>query len=170
MSTFTPGEVVPPDDPRVVLEGQWGHQPGVAITVNSGSRIRFVFTGTRLKVLFDVEGLTSAPHLWVSIDDAEPSLYVVDQAVLDLTVDPGQHRVEIAVKDVDAHANRWNQPFGSAVVFAGPRLEFYGDSITQGVRALGAESGPEGSDGTRSFAYLTARAFGATSYQVGFGR
>lgn len=187
MSTFTPGEVVPPDDPRIVLEGQWGHQPGVAITVNSGSRIRFVFTGTRLKVLFDVEGLTSAPHLWVSIDDAEPSLYVVDQAVLDLTVDPGQHRVEIAVKDVDEHANRWNPPFGSAVVFVGllldtdcrlrlsgrpggPRLEFYGDSITQGVRALGAESGPDGSDGTRSFAYLTARAFGATSYQVGFGR
>jgi lysophospholipase L1-like esterase len=52
----------------------------------------------------------------------------------------------------------------------GPRLEFYGDSITQGVRALSADPESVGADGTRSFAYLTARAFGATAYQVGFGR
>lgn len=187
MSTFTPGQVVPPDDPRIVLEGQWGHQPGVAITVNSGSRILFAFRGGRVQALFDVHGLTSAPQLWVSIDDAEPELHVVDGPVIELAAEPGQHRVEIAVKDVDERVNRWNPPFGCAVVFAGlvldadsrirlggrpngPRLEFYGDSVTQGVRALGPELGPAGADGTKSFAYLTARAFGATAYQVGFGR
>ena len=51
----------------------------------------------------------------------------------------------------------------------GPRLEFYGDSITQGVRALSTHSESEGADGSKSYAYLTARALGATSYQVGFG-
>jgi lysophospholipase L1-like esterase len=51
----------------------------------------------------------------------------------------------------------------------GPRLEFYGDSITQGVRSLSSHSESEGADGTTTYAYLTARAFGAMSYQVGFG-
>jgi lysophospholipase L1-like esterase len=184
---FVPGEVVAPGDPRVLLEGQWGHQPGVATTVNSGSRILFGFTGDRAQVLFDVEGLTSWPHIWISVDEGEPALRILAGPVVDLELERGRHRVLIAVKDVDEHANRWVPPFGSAVVFAGlvlgvgtrleptavpagPRVEFYGDSVTQGVRALGMATGPDGSDGTRSFAYLTARALGATAYQVGFGR
>jgi lysophospholipase L1-like esterase len=182
------GEVVAPGDPRVVLEGQWGHQPGVAITVNSGSRISFTFNGTAVQALFDVSGLTTPPHLWVSVDEAEPELHVVEAPVIELTAErAGPHKVEIVVKDVNEHANRWNSPFGCAVVFAGlvlnaetrlrlsgrpggPRLEFYGDSITQGVRALSADPESEGADGSKSYAYLTARALGASAYQVGFGR
>ncbi|GAA3595235.1 hypothetical protein GCM10022235_78150 [Kribbella ginsengisoli] len=185
---FVAGEVVAPGDPRIVLEGQWGQQPGLAITVNSGSRISFTFNGTAVQALFDVGGLTTAPHLWVTIDDGSSTLYVVEQPVIELTADvAGPHKVEIVVKDVSEHANRWNPPFECAVVFAGlvldadtrlrlagrpggPRLEFYGDSITQGVRALSAHPESEGADGTKSFAYLTARALGASAYQVGFGR
>ncbi|MFB6726592.1 GDSL-type esterase/lipase family protein [Kribbella sp. NPDC056345] len=183
---FEPGEVVAPSDPRIVLEGQWGHQPGVAITVNSGSRLSFSFAGERVQLLFDTTGLTVAPHLWVKLDDGEPVLHVIEDSVVELTAPTGRHKVEVAVKDVREHVNRWNPPFECAVVFAGlvldvnsrlrlsgrpdgPRLEFYGDSITQGVRALGPEIESEGADGTASYAYLTARAFGATSYQVGFG-
>jgi lysophospholipase L1-like esterase len=171
----------------VVLEGQWGHQPGLAITVNSGSRISFTFNGTSVQALFDVGELATPPHLWVSVDEAEPDLYVVEQPVIELTAEQaGVHKVEIVVKDVNEHANRWNSPFGCAVVFAGlvldadtrlrlsgrpsgPRLEFYGDSITQGVRALSVHPESEGADGSKSYAYLTARALGASAYQVGFG-
>ncbi|WP_328326070.1 GDSL-type esterase/lipase family protein [Kribbella sp. NBC_00382] len=184
---FVAGEVVAPGDPRIVLEGQWGHQPGLAITVNSGSRISFTFNGTAVQALFDIGGLTTAPHLWVTIDEGEPTLYAVEHPVIELTTDAGVHKVEIVVKDVNEHANRWNPPFGCAVVFAGlvldadtrlrlagrpggPRLEFYGDSITQGVRSLSAHPESEGADGSKSFAYLTARALGASAYQVGFGR
>ena len=183
---FEPGEVVAPSDPRIVLEGQWGQQPGVAITVNSGSRISFSFAGERLQLLFDTDGLTVAPHLWITVDDGEPELHLIDDPVIELSAPTGQHRVEIVVKDVNEHVNRWNPPFECAVVFAGlvldvnsrlrlsgrpggPRLEFYGDSITQGVRSLSSHSESEGADGTTTYAYLTARAFGATSYQVGFG-
>ena len=185
--TFEPGQVVAPSDPRIVLEGQWGHQPGVAITVNSGSRISFWYAGERVQLLFDTDGLTVAPHLWITVDDREPSLHVVDGPVIELSEPEGQHRVTVVVKDVNEHVNRWNPPFECAVVFAGlvldarsvlrligrpggPRLEFYGDSITQGVLSLSNHPESEGADGTASYAYLTARAFGATSYQVGFGR
>ncbi|GAA1576457.1 hypothetical protein GCM10009789_32320 [Kribbella sancticallisti] len=184
---FVPGEVVAAADPRIVLEGQWGQQPGIATTVNSGSRISFTFNGERVQALFDVDGLTVPPHLWISLDDGEPRLYVVDQPVIELAAERGQHKVEIVVKDVNEHANRWNPPFGCAVVFAGlvldqdtrlrlsgrpggPRLEFYGDSITQGVRSLSAHPESDGADGSKSYAYLTARALGASAYQVGFGR
>ena len=183
---FEPGEVVAPSDPRIVLEGQWGQQPGVAITVNSGSRISFSFSGDRLQLLFDTDGLTVAPHLWITVDDGEPELHLIDDPVIELSAPTGQHRVEVVVKDVNEHVNRWNPPFECAVVFAGlvldvksrlrlsgrpggPRLEFYGDSITQGVRSLSEHPESEGADGTTSYAYLTARAFGATAYQVGFG-
>jgi lysophospholipase L1-like esterase len=187
VNEFAPGEVVAPADPRIVLEGQWGLQPGLATTVNSGSRITFTFNGGRVQVLFDTDGLTVPPHLWITVDDGEPRLHVVEQPVIELAAEPGQHRVEIVVKDVNEFVNRWNPPFDCAVAFAGlvldsstrlrlsgrpsgPRLEFYGDSITQGVRALSAEPESAGADGTKSFAYLTARALGATAHQVGFGR
>ncbi|MGC4944549.1 GDSL-type esterase/lipase family protein [Kribbella sp. DT2] len=185
--TFVPGEVVAPGDPRILLEGQWGHQPGLAVTVNSGSRLSFGFSGTGLQVLFDTDGLEVAPHLWVTVDDGEPTLHLIEQPVLELSVDDGRHTVELVVKDVNEFVNRWEPPFACAVSFAGlilddrttlrlgaqpggPRFEFYGDSITQGVRALSADPESAGADGTKAYAYLTARAFGATSYQVGFGR
>ncbi|TCC17140.1 G-D-S-L family lipolytic protein [Kribbella sindirgiensis] len=170
----------------MVLEGQWGQQPGVAITVNSGSRISFSYAGERVQLLFDTDGLTVAPHLWVTVDDGEPSLHVLEGPVIELSAPDGRHQVSVVVKDVNEHVNRWNPPFECAVVFAGlvldvrsalrlsgrpsgPRVEFYGDSITQGVRSLSEHPESEGADGTTSYAYLTARAFGATSYQVGFG-
>lgn len=184
---FEPGEVVAPGDPRIILEGQWGHEPGLAITVNSGSRISFSYAGEAVQLLFDTTGLTVPPHLWITVDDGEPELHLVDNPVIELSAEPGRHQVLVVVKDVNEHVNRWNPPFECAVVFAGlvldvnarlrlsgrpdgPRLEFYGDSITQGVRALSAAEESDGADGTASYAYLTARAFGATSYQVGFGR
>jgi lysophospholipase L1-like esterase len=187
VNDFEPGEVVAPSDPRIVLEGQWAHQPGLAITVNSGSRLTFSFAGERVQLLFDTHGLTVAPHLWISLDDQEPELHLIEQPVIELTAETGRHTVEVVVKDVNEFVNRWNPPFECAVVFAGlvldvnsrlrligrpagPRMEFYGDSITQGVRALSADPESAGADGSKSYAYLTARAFGATAYQVGFGR
>ncbi|TDU83118.1 GDSL-like lipase/acylhydrolase family protein [Kribbella voronezhensis] len=186
VNDFEPGEVVAPSDPRIVLEGQWAQQPGLAITVNSGSRISFSFAGERVQLLFDTDGLTVAPHLWISVDDSEPELHLIERPVIVLTAETGRHTVEVVVKDVNEFVNRWNPPFDCAVVFAGlvldvnsrlrlvgrpagPRLEFYGDSITQGVRALSTDPESAGADGSKSYAYLTARAFGATAYQVGFG-
>jgi lysophospholipase L1-like esterase len=186
VNDFEPGEVVAPSDPRIVLEGQWAQQPGLAITVNSGSRISFSYAGERLQLLFDTDGLTVPPHLWISIDDQEPELHLIEQSVTELTTETGRHTVEVVVKDVNEFVNRWNPPFDCAVAFAGlvldvntrlrligrpagPRLEFYGDSITQGVRALSSAKESDGADGSKSYAYLTARAFGATAYQVGFG-
>jgi hypothetical protein len=60
---------------------------------------------------------------WLRRNDAEPTLHLVDRPVIELSAETGQHHVEIVVKDVSEHVNRWNPPFESAVVFAGLVLD-----------------------------------------------
>ncbi|MER6524318.1 GDSL-type esterase/lipase family protein [Streptomyces sp. NPDC001508] len=139
--------------------------------------------------MFDTSTTVSPPQIYVSIDGGEPRLHRVDRDLVDFTPTPltdSQHTADIVVKDIDEHENRWIVPMRSGLHFTGLqlapgasllpttlpdalRLIFYGDSITQGVMALGAEATVDCADGTRSFAHLTGRAFQATTHQVGFG-
>ncbi|TDO52466.1 pectin methylesterase-like acyl-CoA thioesterase [Kribbella sp. VKM Ac-2527] len=179
-----------PFDPRIELDGHWGRDDDVAITVNSGSSLRFRFTGDRLGAWFDTESITVPAQLYVSVDRADPVLSKVDEdhkifvEGLDPTV---AHTAEIMVKDVDEYANRWIMPLQSGVVLekielapaatliplpttAEHRIEFYGDSITQGVMALCPQLGTDCADGTKSYPHLVGNAFGADTNQVGFGK
>src|SRR5207244_9531067 len=47
-----------PFDPRIELDGHWGRDDDVAITVNSGSSVRFRFAGSHLGALFDTSSIT----------------------------------------------------------------------------------------------------------------
>jgi pectin methylesterase-like acyl-CoA thioesterase/lysophospholipase L1-like esterase len=179
-----------PFDPRIELDGHWGRDDDVAITVNSGSSLRFRFTGDRLGAWFDTASITVPAQLYVSIDRGEAVLVKVDadHKVFAEGLDPTvAHTAEIVVKDVDEYENRWIMPLQSGVVLkkielapaaqliplpttAEHRLEFYGDSITQGVMALCPQLGIDCADGSRSYAHLVGKAFGADTNQVGFGK
>ncbi len=189
---YPEGTVIEPDDPQIRYIGHWD-EVGIdqqAVTVNSGSRILCAFTGHELSGRFGVHRITNPAQIYVSIDGHSPALYKLDSRIENFSPKPlagDRHTVQITVKDVDERADRWVPPLASAVVFkgfilaphchvlplppvTGPKMEFYGDSITQGVRALSMALGPNGSDGTSDYAYLTATAFGAISNQIGFGR
>ncbi|MET9275775.1 pectinesterase family protein [Kribbella sp. NPDC003557] len=179
-----------PFDPRIELDGHWGRDDDVAITVNSGSSVRFRFTGSHLGALFDTASITVPAQLYVAIDGGAPALHKVDadQKVFADDLDPTvAHTAEILVKDVDEYENRWNVPLQTGVVLekielapdakliplpttAEHRIEFYGDSITQGVMALCAELGTDCADGTKAYPHLVGEAFGADITQVGFGK
>lgn len=189
---YSDGTVVEPDDPYLRYAGHWdtSHLADQAVTVNSGSQIWCRFTGRQISGRFGIQGITHPAQIYVSIDHAAPVLYTLNTPVIDFTpssLRSGSHSLEIAVKDVDERADRWVPPLASAVVFRGflidakaqtlplppppsLKMEFYGDSITQGVRALNMAIGTAGSDGTADYAFLTALAFGALENQVGFGR
>jgi lysophospholipase L1-like esterase len=174
--------------PEVTLLGRWGRDRGVATTVNSGSRALLRFTGRQVTAVFDQQGITFPPQVYAWID-GERRRYTVDRDRIDLTpqpLPPGAHRLRLTVKDVDERGNRWTPPFASALRLvgfrlapagealqrprpSGPRIEFLGDSITQGVRALGPEVGVRGSDATKGYAWLTGQAFGGDFRQTGFG-
>ena len=184
--------VILPDDPNMVYIGHWdkSHLSEQAVTVNSGARILCSFSGHTVRGMFGIKGITAPAEVYVSIDGTLPLFYRADTDIVNFTPVPlkgTRHNLEIDVKDVDERVNRWNPPLESALVFQGLvvdrkaqtlpspspgtiRMEFYGDSITQGVRVLSMALGPEGSDGTKDYAFLTARAFGAVHNQIGFGR
>lgn len=190
--SYPGGTVIEPDNSSIRYIGHWDKTrlAEAAITVNSGSRIVGSFTGHHLQGLFGTQGVTNPAQIYVSIDDGKPVLFRLNAQVENFTpqkLTRERHTVQIVVKDVDERANRWVPPLASAVVFKGfildsgakmlplpppgsVQMEFYGDSITQGVRALSMAIGPDGSDATKDYAFLTAMAFGALSNQIGFGR
>lgn len=183
---------VPSSDPRIGFVGRWErHYAGdEAATVNSGSQVRLRFTGGQVTGLFDVSTVEVPPQLWVTVDGGPRSLVTVDRPEIDLAppgLRPGAHVMRIDVKDTDQVTNRWLPPLGDAVVVRGIRLApgelllpppqpepvrmaFFGDSITEGIRALGQPLTPDGADGTRTYAAVAARSFGADMQLVGFGK
>lgn len=184
-----PSVVIAANDPAIRYLGRWGRTGGVEWTVNSGSRIVLGFTGRRLVGLFDQVGTTFPPQIYASVDGSPARLFTVDRDRVDLApagLSGGTHTLLLAVKDVDERANRWTPPLlsglgvsgfelaaGSQAVPvttpSGPRVEFLGDSITQGVRAVGPQIGVDGSDATNDYAWLTGTALGGNFAQVGFG-
>jgi lysophospholipase L1-like esterase len=182
---------VRPGDPRLHFMGHWGHTATAAITVNSGSELTFRFTGHALTGLFDTSTIEVPSQIYVSLDGTAPALYKVDHNEIDFTpavLAGGRHTAQITVKDVDEFENRWIPPLRSGVVLTGlrldpharllaaapaprgPRMEFYGDSITEGVAALCNATGVDCADGTVDYAHLTGEAFHADFNQVGFGK
>jgi lysophospholipase L1-like esterase len=186
------GTVIAATDPRLGFVGRWErHYNGnEAATVNSASLVRLNFTGRELTGLFDVATITVAPQLWVTVDGGPERLVTVDRPEISLTppsLSPGAHTIRIDVKDTDQVTNRWLPPLNDAVIVRGFRLApggqllapprpasvrmaFYGDSITEGIRALGDPLTPDGADGTRTYASVTGRALHADIDQVGFGK
>lgn len=178
--------VVAADHPDIRYQGRWGRLGDAMATVNAGSGAVLRFTGQHIAATFDQSTVTHPPQVYVRVDGGAPVLYTVDRDRIDLTVSPGSHTLELTVKDVDERANRWDPPLRSGLLLTGFRLdagadtvpppapedrriEFLGDSITQGVRAAGPAVGVHGSDATKDYAWLTGKALRADFRQVGFG-
>jgi lysophospholipase L1-like esterase len=176
--------VVRPDDRRLAYEGHWGRGAEAAVTVNSGSRLTFRFTGESVHVLFDVSTTTVPAQIHVSVDGGPKRLYAVDRSDIEIrATGRGPHTVRLSVKDVFSRVNRWTPPLETGVVLTGirgrllpqhvddgRRLVFYGDSITQGVMALCEANTSDCADGTAAYPTLVADALRASLTQVGFGR
>jgi len=98
---------------------------------------------------------------------------------------PGMHDVVFMAKGMEELFNRWNPPVvaslnfiafdvegGALVPTARPnrlKIEFIGDSITEGVRVVADGTDPQHTNGRLAYPCLTANALGAEWRQVGFG-
>jgi len=178
--------LVRPDDKRLDYVGHWALSQAAATTVNTGSRLLFTFVGTRLIAHVDVTDVLLKPQVYVTID-GRSHLVTLTQPVIALaaTLPNRLHTVAIDVKSLDAGGARWARPLTTAVnltaldlgpgghLMARPRsaslhFEFYGDSITEGIKALGPDYSMADADATRSFATLVSRAFRADDAELGF--
>jgi lysophospholipase L1-like esterase len=176
------------------LYGRWDlRTAGKAITVNSGSHVTASFEGTGISAKFDISGNTGErPTVSFRIDGGEliekeisPTLELV------AGLPTGKHELILFVRGMSEFEQRWTPPLVASTVFLGfsvtggalvstarpqrLKLEFLGDSITEGV--LVHDKGPAGQntapwrcDGARNYAALTAQKLGVEWRQVGFGR
>jgi lysophospholipase L1-like esterase len=183
-------------DPAVRLHGRWDRrQADRATTVCAGSYIVARFDGRSITARFDLSR-NKAPLPTIAwridgIDEQWRESEIAESIELAKDLKPGEHTILLLVRGLDEHQPRWSPPLTASLTFLGfdlpaggkfvplpdePKLkvEFLGDSITEGVRVHGKEPGRETwpwmSDALRAYPLKTAMRLDAEWRQVGFGR
>jgi lysophospholipase L1-like esterase len=181
---------------NIYFAGRWDRrQSGRALTVNSGSYLQARFSGPTLDALFDLTwNQAPLPTIAWRIDEGEwQEAEIAAKVPLGRELAHGPHTVWFMVRGIDEHQNRWTSPLVGSVTFTGfelasqedllppvadwlePRLkiEFLGDSITEGVLVQEERPGKTTwawrTNALRSWPCQTALLLGAAWRQVGFG-
>src|SRR4029077_21225119 len=139
--------------------GRWNLLTDRAITVNTGSHVTARFSGTAVTARFDVSlNQTPNPTLAWQIDQSawqEGELAATITLATGLAA--GTHDVTVMVRGLNEQQSRWSPPLVSSITFLGfgvtggalqttarparPRLEFLGDSITEGINLWTSHAG-----------------------------
>lgn len=175
--------------------GRWNIQGGgKATTVNSGSYVIASFTGTAIAGNFDiaVNDPTDMPTVAWRVDDAASWSVAEVASTLSMgsNLSAGMHTITVIARGLDENKNRWSPPLTSSITFLGfdvtggalqetprpaqPKLEIFGDSITEGVVVQGnSYMGHSGqcwkNDAVYSYPTQTGMMLKADYRQVGFG-
>lgn len=178
---------------QIVFQGRWDRrQPERAITVNSGSYVKARFQGTGITAFFDT-ALNQDPFptiAWKIDQGPWQEANITGSVVLAEKLSPGTHDLFLMARGLNEHQSRWSPPLVASITLTGlqptsgqflpvpsengPKLEFLGDSITEGVLVHGEKPRdttpwPWLTDGRLSYAGQTAADLRAQWRQVGFG-
>jgi lysophospholipase L1-like esterase len=176
------GQVAP-----VQFYGRWDFTGGKAITVYSGAHVTARFNGTGISARLDLSH-SQAPVTtvtWQLDGGAWMEGDVKATMVLATGLPAGMHDVVFMARGMEELFNRWNPPVVAALSFSGfdvvggalvptarparLKIEFVGDSLTEGVRVVPDGTDPQHTNGRLAYPCLTANAMGAEWRQVGFG-
>lgn len=174
----------------------WLVSGGVAKTINSGAYFTTLFSGQTCSLAFDLTGIaTPLPQVAISIDggrwqrqEIAATIVCTVPAPADANTVPPLHLLRVVVAATTETADRWNTQ-ATAVKFRGLILAasatltatagstlnvlLFGDSITEGVRALGdtaaSRKDTDRNDVTGAWSMATAEHLGASFGVVGFG-
>jgi lysophospholipase L1-like esterase len=185
---------VRPGHPHLQWRGRWRIERERAYAVNTGSQLQARFSGDRIVLRFDTRDYPhEPPQIWVRLDEHPWQAFEVAPAI-ELTPAPphSSHRLQLVFKGAREWDRRWQPPLQTAITLTGlglapggelleppplPRLriEFLGDSITEGVLLHRLdrpfpEAWPERADGRLGYAFQTGERLGADTRVVGFGR
>lgn len=152
------------------------------VTLNDGAMFYFEVENTEQVTLqFRVITQLEIPYFAYRIDGGEFTRAPITQGTIQL---PNQerHLVQVVIDGMTEREDKWNGEIG--VAFAGidshggsvegtlpkqKRILFIGDSITEGVKALGDHAMSEYNSATHSFPWYTAELLDAEPYFIGFG-
>lgn len=154
------------------------------MTNNDGSEVFFRTSGSEtITPVWYKKGITTNVYYAYSIDNGPIHRALTGTAIV--IGDQQEHIVRLTVDGVaEGGGEKWSGNY--AIGFGGlseavqtigllphnPLIHFYGDSITEGIRALGITTTGDMGDtnsATNSYSYLTAKKLTAAPYLVGYG-
>jgi len=153
------------------------------VTLTDGAYCCFLIeNATSFAVDFTVITTGETPYFAYSVDGGAP----VRQRITDPTVtlpDTGRHTVRIIADGMTEGEGKWEKEKGFALRSVTPSqggrlfgirptektVFFYGDSITEGIRALNMSATSNGNSATNSYAWHCAEQLGAVPYLIGYG-
>jgi lysophospholipase L1-like esterase len=173
----------------VQFYGRWDFTTGTAITVYSGSHVTARFSGTGISARLDLSHSQSPVTIvtWQIDGGAWTDAKVAATMPLATGLPAGMHDVVFMARGMEELFNRWNPPVVASLNFiafdvqggaliptarpARTKIEFIGDSFTEGVRIIPDNGGgdPGHTDGRQAYPCQTALALGVEWRQVGFG-
>ena len=153
------------------------------VTLTDGAYLCFMIEGSKsFDVNFTVITTGEEPYFAYSIDGGKP----IRQHITDGTVnlpDTGYHTVRIIADGMTEGEGKWKQEKGFALRSVTPSeggsicgirptektIFFYGDSITEGIRALNMSASSNGNSATNAYSWQCAETLGVTPYLIGYG-
>ena len=153
------------------------------VTLTDGAHLYFmVENATSFDVVFTVITTGEEPYFAYSIDGGEPVRQHITEPTVTLP-DTGRHTVRIIADGMTEGEGKWDQEKGFALRSVTPSeggslvgirptekvIFFYGDSITEGIRALNMNATSDGNSATNAYSWQCAEALGATPYLIGYG-
>jgi lysophospholipase L1-like esterase len=155
------------------------------VTNNCGSEIflRAIAIGSAAKIVINWQAMTETNAYYTySIDGGEMTRKIISEN--EISIPAGIHNIRIVTDGITENIGKWQNGTGfafsgieSEACFIGgilpknPRIMFFGDSITEGIRALGVTTGDMGdtNSATGAFPWFTCLKLGAVSHRVGYG-
>ena len=153
------------------------------VTLTDGAHLYFmVEKATSFDVTFTVITEGAEPYFAYSIDGGEPVRQHITEPTVTLP-DNGRHTVRIIADGMTEGEGKWDKEKGFAIKSVTPSeggsiigikptekvIFFYGDSITEGIRALNMNATSDGNSATNAYSWQCAEALGVTPYLIGYG-
>ena len=153
------------------------------ITLTDGAHLYFLIeNAASFDVTFTVITKTEEPYFAYSIDGGEPVRQHITEPTVTLP-DNGRHTIRIIADAMTEGEGKWDRERGFALKSITPAeggsivgikptekvIFFYGDSITEGIRALNMNATSDGNSATNAYSWQCAEALGVTPYLVGYG-
>lgn len=154
-------------------------------TVTDGSAAYFKVIGTKyVNIKFVRNTSAGVPYFAYSVDGKKMKRQRVSKGKISVGSAKKTHYVRVVIDSISEKENRWGGEAGvgiksikpvtgsgiiSAVKPQNDTIAFYGDSITQGVRALSIALTPAGTSATNSYAWYCAAQLKCVPYYAGYG-
>ena len=153
------------------------------VTLTDGAHLYFLIeNAASFDVTFTVITAGEEPYFAYSIDGAEPVRQHITEPTVTLP-DTGRHTVRLIADGMTEGEGKWDQEKGFAIRSVTPAeggsivgikptekvVFFYGDSITEGIRALNMNATSDGNSATNAYSWQCAETLGVTPYLVGYG-